>query len=510
MSYLLKRLAAPDNPDSSMWLDEAIWGHMLYDEQGPWLIYLEFLNVLLDQQRKGKAFTEPDGMNRLKYWAAWRLELRNILYNNPKLSHIRDSNTNDQVRWREWHKSMLRSGGIDQPDYLYLERRFHDFDDFADIVELIRSTGVEATTNKRWTSKYVFPYGEDCIFEDLDHNARTNDRHFFRRTGELLYLILSRSSRKEELLSLLENQILNKRDIVWNRIVACLQPDNPNPKGAERANAFLPYSSHPCFDALADDWIAILELGMPGYDALPHLVNLAAFHLVQYQLRVARDVAGNTDMFKMVCEVVAPKKTLVREVSCDLYQQNNLLSSQAIMAYIDEIERSEEWQYAKTQPSAFVRCKNILREKVLWGDDYTGANNAEDLINDLRFSAKKRHQQHVAHIHRNYGREIGLVSKRGTVKLRYAPNDDFLKALLFANVEKRIELNQFFALLWQRYGLIFGDREAEAVLQKDEFDKKAFQANARRLEQRLASLGLLKRLSDGCAYVLNPYARREA
>jgi len=510
MSYLQNRLPAPDNPDSSMWLDEAIWGHMLYDEQGPWLIYLEFLNVLLDQKQKGCALSESGGFNRLKYWAAWRLELRNILFNNPKLPAIRNSNSNDQARWKEWQKAMLRSGGIDQPDFTYLEKRFHGFDDFADVVELIRGTGIEAATNKRWTSKYVFPYGKDCIFEDLDHNARTNDRHFFRRTGELLYLILSRSARKEELLKLVETQILDKQNTSWNKIVALLQPQTSSPKGAERANAFLPYPSHPCYDALAEDWISILKLGMPGYDALPHLVNLAAFHLVQYQLCVARDVAGIPDAFKMVCEVVAPKKTLVREISCENYQQNNLLTSQAIMAYIDAIERSEEWQFAKTQASPFVRCKNILRDRVLWGDDYEGASNPEDLINDLRASAKKRHQQHVAHIHRNYGRQIGLVSKRGTVKLRYAPNDDFLKALLFANVEKRIELNQFLELLWKRYALIFGDREAEEVLPKDEFDKKAFQANARRLEQRLASLGLLKRLSDGCAYVLNPYARRES
>lgn len=95
-------------------------------------------------------------------------------------------------------------------------------------------------------------------------------------------------------------------------------------------------------------------------------------------------------------------------------------------------------------------------------------------------------------------------------KLRYAPTDDFLKALLYANVEKRMELGQFFSLLWKRYGLIFGDREAEEILAKDEFDKKSFQANARRLEQRLASLGLLKRLSDGCAYVINPYSKRNS
>jgi len=512
MNYLERRLPPHEDPDSSMWVDEAIWGHMLYDEQGPWLIYLEFLNVLLDQREKGAAFNEIHGTNKLKYWAAWRLELRNILYNNPKLQVIRNSNTNDASRWREWHKAMIRSGGIDQPDYTYLESRFHGFDDFADVVELIRGTGIEAGTNKRWTSKYVFPYGKECVFEDLDHNARTNDRHFFRRTGELLYLMLSRSTAKDHLLKELELQILSRGDTGWNKIVALLQPDSANPKGAERANAFLPYPSHPCYDALAEDWISILRLGIPGYDALPHLVNLAAFHLIQYQLRVARDVVGVTEPFKIVCEIVAPKKTLVREISCELYQQNNLLSGRAVMAYIEAIERSEEWEFATTQPGAFVRCKNILRDKVCWPQkdkDYDGAPNPEDLMSELKISAKRRHGQHVANIHRNYGREIGLVSKRGTVKLRYAPNDDFLKALLYANVDKRIELNQVLILLWNRYGLIFGDREAEEVLPKDEFDKKAFQANARRLEQRLASLGLLKRLSDGCAYVLNPYSRRE-
>jgi hypothetical protein len=139
-----------------------------------------------------------------------------------------------------------------------------------------------------------------------------------------------------------------------------------------------------------------------------------------------------------------------------------------------------------------------------------GCRDAEQLITALRQAAIKRHRQHVANIHRNYGREIGLVSKRGTVKLRYAPTDALLKSLLFANVEKRVELNQFLQQLHSRYNIVFGDREAEQVLAKDEFDKKAFQANGRRLEQRLGSLGLLRRLSDGCAYVINPYCRRVA
>jgi hypothetical protein len=64
----------------------------------------------------------------------------------------------------------------------------------------------------------------------------------------------------------------------------------------------------------------------------------------------------------------------------------------------------------------------------------------------------------IAHM----GRTLGLFPKRGTIRLRYAPNDDnFLKCLIFANVSKRMELHSFLALIWKKYGLVFGDKEAE-------------------------------------------------
>ena len=237
----------------------------------------------------------------------------------------------------------------------------------------------------------------------------------------------------------------------------------------------------------------------------PHLVNLAGLHLVTYQLGVSRQLLGLETPLRIICEVVAPKKTLVREISCDLYQENNLLPAQAVETFISRIESSSAWQRALSENGAFEKCRKILRDEVRWGEDFEGPSDPEQLITALRQAAMKRHRQHVANIHRNYGREIGLVSRRGTVKLRYAPTDALLKTLLFANVEKRTELHQFLERLHTRYGIIFSDKEAEQVLPKGEFEKKAFQANSRRLEQRLGSLGVLKRLSDGCAYVVNPY-----
>lgn len=507
MNALLQPLPPPESLEqsSSMWVDEAIWGHRLYDEQLPWFVFLEFLNVFTYENDKGRAFDEQGKPNELRYRAAHRLYLRNILFNNPHLPEVRLSFPNDDNRWDEWMRRMKSSAtGLSHPEFGYLGHHFHSFDDFCEVVSLVRSTSLEVNSNKRWTSKFVFPYGRDCLYEDLDNNATTNDRRFFGRTGEVLYLMLCRSPRKQELLAAL-NERLAMTDKTWDTIICCLQAPVEDDMSKERANAFLPYTNHPCYDDLADDWLAVLRLNIPGFDVYPHLVNLAGLHLLKYQLTVSRQLLCVTTPLQLVCEVVAPKKTLVREVSSELYQANNLLPAQAVEKFISNIEQSEEWLCAVAETGAFERCKRILKERARWGDEYDGPPDASELIARLSQEAMKRHRQHVANIHRNYGREIGLVSKRGTVKLRYAPTDALLKTLLFANVEKRVELQQFLARLHTRYGLVFGDKEAEQVLSKDEFERKAFRANSRRLEQRLGSLGLLRRLSDGCAYVINPH-----
>jgi hypothetical protein len=72
-----------------------------------------------------------------------------------------------------------------------------------------------------------------------------------------------------------------------------------------------------------------------------------------------------------------------------------------------------------------------------------------------------------------------------------------------------MEFQQFLHVLHDRYNFVIGHRQAIAYIGEGQSDQKAFEDNARRLEMRLASLGLLKRLSDACAYVENPYASSE-
>ena len=103
MNELPQALPQPNSRDqsSSMWVDEAIWGHRFYDEQLPWLVFLEFLNVFQYESDQGRVFEEVAGMNTLKYRAAHRLYLRNILFNNPHLTEIRLTIPNDENRWEE-------------------------------------------------------------------------------------------------------------------------------------------------------------------------------------------------------------------------------------------------------------------------------------------------------------------------------------------------------------------------------------------------------------------------
>jgi hypothetical protein len=496
-----------DYRDNKMWVDEQIWGHRLWDSESPWMLFLEFLTVAEACHRSEQLFDE--NTTQLFFRPHKRIHLRNILFNNETLFQIDERYPESGTAWTKWLEWIGdHAKGVVPRDFSYLKARFQSFRQFVSLVGMLRRSAVESETNKRWSSRFVFPFGPNALYEDLNINAAGNvSREYinFGRTGELLYLMLCRSSSaaqlKEEFNRLLEG------NNPWNKLLALFQPAGHEDQET-RKNSFLPYSKHVVFDRLAEDWLHVLTLRLPGFDAFPHMVTLGAMHVFLYQLTVAAEWTDTRLHF--ICEVLAPKKTLVRELSALNYQANNLLPQRAVEAYLSEIAGSAEWQQALSQPSPFAPCKLILEDRVRWPkdpEDYEGCSEPDTLMAELRHEAISRHRQHVANVHRNYGRDIGLVSKRGTNRLRYAPTDTLLKALVLANVTTRMEYKEFLLLLFQRYGFVFGEREAELVLPKDDFEKKAFQANSHRLEQRLSSLGMLRRLSDACAYVQNPLAR---
>ncbi len=249
------------------------------------------------------------------------------------------------------------------------------------------------------------------------------------------------------------------------------------------------------------------------------LVELSAFHVMLYQLNTATWFIPESRKVHFICEVIAPQKTLIRELSIANYQQNNVLTAQAVDSYVSRISESEDWLAAiegSTGADAFIKCQEILQNELRWpptrpdaSNRHDGPSNPFDLLKQLREIARKGHRQHVGNVHRVYGGATGLISRRGTNRLRYAPNDTFLKTMVVANVGERKEFNKFLSDLYRRYGLVFGEQEASDALPSKAFDQKVFQANTERLERRLSSMGMLRRLSNACAYVINPFGKEQ-
>lgn len=504
----LPRPPRPDHPSISPWIDEQIWGHRLWDAQTPWLLFLELLTVAEACQRGNELLSEPPARYPLQYRPYRRLYLRNVLFNNEFAVRIDAACADSGRAWDEWLKQMADvAQGTPTRDFSYLRERFPSFHDFAALVVTIRRTAVESATNRRWSSRFVFPFGPNALYEDINVKSGRPSREYinFGRTGELLYLMLCRCDTAQELRSRLNALLSAKHPL--DRLIRLMQPADDEDLHL-KGFSYLPYSSHPVFNLLGEDWLSILDLKLPGFDAYQYLVLLSALHVLLYQLRTAADIAKRRPPI-FVCEAVAPRKTLVRELSAVGYQENDMLSTEAVDVFISEIERSEEWQVAirnaTSDADACARCRDILENRCWWGSQYDGPASPTALISDLREVARQGHRQHAGNVHCAYGRAVGLISKRGTNRMRYAPNDALLKALVVANVHIRMEFGEFLSCLFERYGFVFGEREAERALDLQAFDQKAFQANAARLEGRLVSMGLLRRLSDACAYVVNPF-----
>lgn len=487
----------------SMWVDEAIWGHRLYDEQTPWLTFLEFLNVLNYEDKDGRGFVEED-YNTLSYIPRKLLHLRNIIFNNPKIRAIMSEYGDDATRWRHWQEEMEKVRGGVETQFSYLKERFDNFEDFCEVVEMLRATSIEGASNKQFTSKFIFPYGPDCLFEDLDVRNFTPGRRFFARTGELAYLMLCRSSFAQDILVYLKPLILNPSK-EWNQLVACLHSGEEENVSFHR-HAYLPYEDLQDFDLLARDWLDLLKCKLPGYDVLPHLVSILGLHMLLYFLRRAQEHLDDSPGITIVCEIISPKKTVVRELADLSYKKNNFLSRDTVTSYIDQVRDFENWKELLEHPDRMNRAREYVKDYFMWEPPEMLAD-PETLLDMLKDAAVRRHAQHGAKIHASWARSLGLASRRGTRAIRYAPTDSLLKSMVYTVVDGRMELQKFLEELYRRYGFVIGYIQAEeaSLMGSNKGDIQAFRENTQRLEMRLASLGLLKRLSDACAFVQNPF-----
>ena len=65
--------------------------------------------------------------------------------------------------------------------------------------------------------------------------------------------------------------------------------------------------------------------------------------------------------------------------------------------------------------------------------------------------------------------------------------------------------DDFLEVIKNRYGLVVGEAQAQELITSNQVDQEAFSKNSEYLAERLMSLGLVRQLSDGCAFVENPF-----
>ena len=495
----------------NLWADEAIWGHRFHNDQTPWLVLLEFLAVFRSRNLDGSALDEEQcngEHERVRYHIPRMTPLRQLIFNNPHLQHIETVEKTDDARWKAWLKQ------IDKDDsFSYLRDRFSNFSRLARVIEFFQNTAIEAHRQRRWTSRFLFPYGPNCIYADLPGKiSGSPDRRFFARGGELLYLMLSRCDGGPALASKIASRLLpdNQR---WDRVARALLPDNfrvePDSVKIESIG-YLPFADRPEYQALARDWYTLLDLKLPGATLLDPLMRLSALHMLLYMVRRAHEEVGDGAEPTFVLEIAAPRKTSILELSADNLGSNRSLSRRAIHAYIGRAKEDKAWQMALNSRSPADAARDYLSKRFSWEpEDIVPGGDPDKVYQALHSYAEKRHSEHVAKVHTEWSRQIGLsVSRRGTGTW-YAADDALLKALVMTTVKGREEYHRFLAEIFRRYRLVIGVQEAEDAYGTLPTDEKAFTQNTQRLEQRLRTLGLLRRLSDDCAYVENPFGDRE-
>jgi hypothetical protein len=498
---------ASDSLHDGLWIDEQIWGHRLHDEQSPWLTFLEFITVFHAHGTAALTGNRRAG-EQLSYTPQRQMRLRNILFNNPHFVELGEmGHLSSDEAWLLWRTRMARnpSGVPGQTlDFTDLAERFPDFQDFVRVVEYLRRTAVEGLANKRWTTRFVFPFGARALYEDVREKGASfqTDRLFFARTGELLYLMLCRSAQASALASALTTLFFQQRN-PSERLVGILQGATAQSE-SNRTGAVLPHEKRPEFDALAEDWLSLLRRGMPGLDVVPHLVTIGALHLWRYLLNIAAERL-NVPRPEVIIEMVSSQRTSVRALSVESYDRNNALPWRAVEAMLRDVQLQDRWTELSSGPGWRERLFDYLEERFHWpeaGDRVEHETSpADGILASLIKEAKRRHDNHIGKIHSTWAREMGLASRRSSRRVRYAPTDRLLKTLVLAHVESRMEMKRFLATLNERYGFVVSDIEGSRWIGEGEADKEDFKRNAQRMEDRLASLGLAERLSDACAFV---------
>lgn len=501
-----------------LWCEYAIWGLLFYDDQSPWLTVVEALHICFHRKDRGESvFTERDAATTMEHEAVtYRLRLNNplrhMLFRDREVVRISaGQSVDDKARWQAWLETVARDyAGLELG---YLQDQFSTFGEMARSVELLRTAEIEAQSAKRWTSRHILPLGPDMLFADVN-DKNSLDRKFMRRTGEMLYLMLNRASRRDALSQLIEHRVLDVSS-PWNRLAHRLG-------GADSASVgdthigYLPMPSSEQYNQLADDWIALLSLrNVPVENLLDPLERVSGLVQILYILDRAQETIGDSvPVPPFFLDLLgAPGNNPIRKLSANQFKRHRSMPMEAIGAFIDAFAASDQWAAAVANPDGGKAAMDLLASRFLWkpnrspNPDWTPS--AEEQLTELRTQAQNSKGHSITTTFSNHAKHVGMLRAQRSSGTWYAPSDAFLEALVLANVTSPMEFGDFLHHLMVRYHIVIGPEEVRAAFNVKTGALPApladLKENERRLEDRLRVLGFLDRKSDDCAFVINPF-----
>jgi hypothetical protein len=502
--------------DFAGWFNEAIWGHRLQRQPASALL-LEFLSMAEAMHRCGNLLKLTQPADDCRYSANRSIPLRSLLFNNPRMDQIRDDcQGSDDEAWDIWLADMKNRAAVGDTftaDFSYLRPRFHAFRDLVSRVALLSRIAMDPGSGRNWAWQLLFPIGPAALYEPCNDSTLARDRELFTRTGELAYLMLTRAS--EPLRHSLAEKFIPFFDpkTSRNNLVMSLLPGCEPDRGSEKGGTYLPYKTHPAFDRLAQDILSLLSLGLPDQDVFEHLKPIIAFNLYLYSIETANHWLGKDYTPVCACEIPGPKMDLARRASLATKEENEGLGLQAVRRLVEQALISDSTLNAQLASADFnnemkaeMLADHMAEKCSLETADIKGSH-PDEVRQKVIALAEAGFRDGVMGAIQGLGQAAGFTDKRGTNKIRYAPTDKLLRALVLANVTYQVEEEEFLRRLNLRYHLVIGPREAVSELPEYFHDEGDFKKNRERFTRRLTGLGIAQRMSDACTYVRNPYFR---
>ena len=144
---------------------EHIWGHRFRPEQTPMLLLFELFCVIENQyQAKRQGFIKnifsPEN-DTLYFRHKRNFKLRILLYQNEILETIYRSKATDSEKWERQSDFLKNLDGnnfcFKDDDIEHIRKNYKSFDNFYNVLKILGSLTFDPLSNKRWTSKFIFP-----------------------------------------------------------------------------------------------------------------------------------------------------------------------------------------------------------------------------------------------------------------------------------------------------------------------------------------------------------------